>query len=202
MLLLGQFALSIITTTLSLIFLYYISTHKGWKRIFIISCMLILLLLFPLIIKLFINYSNSELLNARLQELYNSWTGQPTHADTDLNARLTLYGRCLQDFITSPIWGHRYLPYNGHSTFLTVLADLGLLGGTVVYQLFSRSIKFMKNQLHERFTYYLPLLCQIILMGLTNPIHSSPSNFMMLFYICPLCIVAFLPKKIESHEYF
>jgi len=191
----SQFALSLVTTFCSLLYLYFKATKNKDRRFFVVIGIVIIVLLLPVILKLLIGLSDSELLNQRLQEIYNTLTGVSQNSEeSDLWARMELYGKCILAFMQSPIWGNRTLDFNGHSTFLCVLADLGVIGGFIIYKLFKKSFDFMKEQLGDRYPYYSPLVCQVILMGLTNPIHSTPSIFIMLFFLCPLLIVQFIKE--------
>ena len=52
----------------------------------------------------------------------------------------------------------------------------------------------MKIRLEKKYLYFTPLVCQVILMGLTNPIHSTPSIFVMLWFLCPLLIIQFVKE--------
>lgn len=184
----AQFALSFVTTALSITY-YYLKTSKSQYKFFVVFIIILLAFTLPLLLKLIISISDSELLNARLTEIYNSLTGQSNPSEeSDLQARLDLYWMCVVKFFESPIIGNRRLPFNGHSTFLTAFADLGIFGGLLLCSIFRKSFRFFKVSLGNKYIYFLPLVCQIILMGLTNPIHSAPANFIMLFFLCPLLI--------------
>lgn len=188
----SQFALSLVTTFCSLLYLYFTTTKNKDSRIFVVFGIITIVLLLPITLKLIIGLSDSELLNQRLQEIYDTLTGVSQDSEeSDLWARMDLYGKCILAFIQSPIWGNRTLDFNGHSTFLCVLADLGIIGGFVLFKLFKKSFDFMKEELGDKYLYYSPLVCQAILMGLTNPIHSTPSIFIMLYFLCPLLIIQF-----------
>lgn len=191
----SQFALSLVTTFCSLLYLYFTTTKNKDRRFFVVIGIVTIVLLLPIILKLIIGLSDSELLNQRLQEIYDTLMGENQNSEeSDLWARMELYGKCFLAFIQSPIWGNRALDFNGHSTFLCVLADLGIIGGFILFKLFKKSFEFMKEQLGDKYLYYSPLVCQVILMGLTNPIHSTPSIFIMLYFLCPLLIVQFVKE--------
>lgn len=191
----SQFALSIVTTFCSILYLYLTTAKDKGKKIIVVICIITILLLMPLLLKIIIGLSNSELLNQRLQEIYNTLTGvQQNSEESDLWARMDLYWKCIIAFINSPILGNRAIDFNGHSTFLCVLADLGVIGGYIIYKLFRKSFDFMKEQLGANYKHFTPLVCQVILMGLTNPIHSTPSIFIMLYFLCPLLINQFVKK--------
>lgn len=182
----AQYALSIVTTFISCLYLYG-KVSKGGNLFVYITIILIAILL-PILIKFFVSVSDSPLLNERLMEIYNGITGEASTADSDMESRLDLYWKSIKAFLSSPILGNRSLDFNPHSTFLAVLADIGILGGIIVYKLFKGAFRFMKSILQEDYIYFMPLICQILLMGFTNPIHSAPSNFIMLWFVCPLLI--------------
>lgn len=191
----SQFALSLVTTFCSLLYLYYKTTQNSDKKILVVIGIILVALLLPVILRLIIGLSDSELLNQRLEEIYNTLTGiSQNKEDSDLWARMELYGKCIAAFFHSPIWGNRNIDFNGHSTFLSVLADLGIIGGYIIFKLFTNSFAFMKKQFGTKYLYFTPLICQVLLMGLTNPIHSTPSLYIMLWFICPLLIIQFVKQ--------
>lgn len=184
----AQYALSIVTTFLSCLYLYLQTSKRGSTKFIVVICLIIIALLLPLLLKLAIALSPSSLLNERLEEVYNGITGEKSTADSDMESRFILYKMALEAFFSSPILGNRSLDFNPHSTFLSIVADLGVAGGFVIYRLFRGAFSFMKSIMGEDYTYFLPLICQILLMGFTNPIHSAPSNFIMLWFVAPLLI--------------
>lgn len=185
----AQFALSIVTTFISCLYLYYISAKNQLLKIVVIISLIILYLALPSILEQLIAFTHdSEVLNVRLREIYDSITGN--HSDkSDMQARLDLYWLCIEAFLKSPILGNAYLPFNGHSTFLLGFAYLGIFGGCLICWLFYRGAKFSQMIMGSRYLYFRPLMLQVVLMGLTNPIQASPANFIMLFFVCPLLIM-------------
>ncbi|MBR1467655.1 MAG: hypothetical protein IJ606_03380 [Bacteroidaceae bacterium] len=184
----AQYALSLVTTFISLLYLYSKSATKSSTKFVVIAALIFIALMLPLLIKLFISVSGSPLLNERLQEIYNGITGENSTEESDMESRLTLYRMSLEAFFSSPILGNRNINFNPHSTFLAIIADLGIAGGYIIYKLFRGAFSFMKSITGKDFFYFRPLICQILLMGFTNPIHSAPSNFIMLWFVAPLMI--------------
>lgn len=185
----AQFALAFVTTLISCFYLYYITTRNKDGRLFVIIGLGALIFLTPYILESLIDLTQDlNVLNVRLKEIYDSISGN--HAeDSDMQARFDLYGKCIVAFFDSPIIGNKYLPFNGHSTFLLAFAYLGIFGGVLICCMFYKGSKFIQSILGDnKYLYFKPLMCQIILMGITNPIHSTPSNFIMLFFISPLLI--------------
>ena len=199
-LLTAQFALSIVTTFISLLYLFYTITRNKETRLLVTFVIIITFFILPVIVDFLIGFVGLGLLQERLTEIYNSLTGNVDN-ESDLYVRLDLYWRCVLAFLKSPLWGNRTLDFNGHSTFLSAFADLGLLGGPLLVMMFVYSYRFMKSSLGNNMIYYKPLMVQIVLMGLTNPIHSAPSNFIMLYFLCPLAITYFIYNNFNHIKY-
>lgn len=190
----AQFALSFVTTAISLLYLYYISAKNKTNRVFVVLALGALMLLLPSIMEYLVSVtSDLGVLNVRLREISESLSGNHS-GQSDMQARFELYGKCINAFLQSPIQGNSYLPFNGHSTFLLAFAYLGIFGGLFICLLFYKGYKNVCYVLNSKSLYFKPLMCQIILMGITNPINDSPSNFIMLFCICPLLIQKYVSK--------
>lgn len=185
----AQFALSIVTTFFSMLYLFIITTRNKTKRLIVIIIVILILILSPLLIKGIIAVSSSRILNDRLSEVNDLITGENLSSGTDARGRLELYWMCIKAFFSSPIIGNRVLPADGHATFLTVPADIGIYGLVFLIVFFKNAFNIVKRILGSKIVYYKPLILQIILMGFTNPIHSSPTIFIMLFFLCPLIIM-------------
>ena len=108
-----------------------------------------------------------------------------------------MYWQTIVAFVKSPIWGNRSLSIDGHATFLTVFADIGILGGGLFVYLYHITKKkmFLGEKREIRKVYATVFIC-LILMGLTNPIHSAlPLAFTMWFFV-PMLI----ERKIEKEK--
>lgn len=189
----AQFALAFVTTFISCLYLYYTTAKNLGSRLLTIAGLCAIAFLLPYFLEWLIGVTReSQVLNIRLQEIYDSLSGNHSN-DSDMQARFDLYWKCIVAFLQSPIFGNRYLPFNGHSTFLLAFAYLGVFGGFFVCYTFYKASKFVESVMGiQKYKYFRPLMCQIILMGLTNPILSVPSNFIMLFFVCPLLICKFV----------
>lgn len=192
-LLTAQFALAFVTTFFSCLYLYYTTTKNKERRAFIVAGFVLLYFILPYVLELLIDLTHdSTVLNVRLTEIHDSLTGNHSE-QSDLQARLDMYEKCIIAFINSPIIGNTYLPFNGHATFLLAFAYLGISGGLLVCWMFYKGACYIHILLgDEKYVYFKPLMLQITLMGLTNPITSVPSNFIMLFFVCPLLIKKFV----------
>jgi len=197
-LLTAQFALAFVTTFISCLYLYYTTAKNKERRAFIVVSFVVLYFILPYILEQLIYLTlDSTVLNVRLTEIYDSLTGN--HSEhSDLQSRLDLYENCVIAFINSPFFGNPYLPFNGHATFLLAFAYLGIFGGLLVCWMFYKAASYIRKLLgEEKYVYFKPLMLQIILMGLTNPITSVPSNFIMLFFVCPLLIKKFTSNYLK-----
>lgn len=103
----------------------------------------------------------------------------------NLGGRFKLYYEAVKAFFRSPVWGNRNFNVDGHSTFLMILADLGLLGAVPFFKLIKRTKNICFDMLPDSKLFY-PLFIAFILMGLTNPVHSSSSLSWSLWFISPL----------------
>lgn len=188
----AQFALSIVTCFISILYLYFSITRDKNSRFFVIIGLLIVLFLLPFIIKALVSVLPDNILKDRLNEVYGMISGEAVSSDKDGQYRLELYWMCIKAFFTSPLVGNRTLPEDGHATLLTVPADIGIYGLFFLYITFKNAYYTVKRVLGRKIIFYKPLMFQIILMGLTNPIHSSPANYILLFFLCPLVIILFI----------
>lgn len=191
----AQFALSIVTTTISLLVLYNTTAHNSSRKHTVIFVTILLLVLSPFIIQLIISISSSRILNDRLSEIYDAITGEDTINKNDGQGRLDLYWMSIKAFISSPIIGNRTLPEDGHATFFTVPADIGISGIIIFYYLLKNGFNLVRNVLGDKRIFFIPLMAQILMMGFTNPITSSPNIYIFLFYLCPLATILFIKQR-------
>lgn len=196
----AQFALSIVTSFFSLLYLYITTTHNN-RKIITVLVVIVVLLLSPLLLRGLISIVPEGFLSERLKEIYDMITGENTTSESDGQGRLDLYWMCIKAFFNSPLIGNRTLPEDGHSTFLTVPADIGIFGAIFLYVLFKKAYSIISGLLGSKNIYFKPLMLQIVLMGFTNPIHSSPSIYMTLFFMCPLLIILII-KEYRPIDYF
>ena len=194
-----QFALSIITCFISILYLYLKTTRNITNRIFVIIGIIVVLLITPLFLKELLEVMPDNILKDRLTEIYGALTGNSVNSAGDGEGRLKLYWMSIKAFVSSPIIGNRTLPDDGHATLFTVPADIGIYGVIFLYTFFNNAHKLLTRILGNKAIFFKPLMLQIILMGLTNPIHSSPSIYILLFFVCPLIILLFINEKKIVH---
>lgn len=123
----------------------------------------------------------------RLLEIYEFLTSGSL-SGYNLNGRLTLYGKSILAFLKSPIWGNRKLEFDGHATCFTILADTGIIGGIPFYYMLFSANKKIKKHLGNNSKEYFTIFFCLVLMGFTNPIHSSLTLALTTWFIAPLAI--------------
>lgn len=186
-LLLAQYTLSVLIAVAGVAYEIYVSTENSRRKILLILLFVVLIIALPQILMLAANHVPSEQMSMRLEEIYFFLIGGDT-TGYNLNGRLTLYKDTITAFLKSPIWGNRKLGFDGHATFLTVLADLGLLGGIPFYYLYFSSKNRVLDYIGQENKGYIPLFFMFVLMGFTNPIHASLPLAFAVWFIAPLSI--------------
>lgn len=156
------------------------------KALFLLAVLAVAFFL-PQLLALAIRTIPSEQVSIRLNEIRTFLTGQGA-SGYNLSSRLTLYGKAILAFLKSPVWGNRHLDFNGHATFLTVLADTGILGGFPFYALLISICRHMKKQLGVHQTQFGVIILMFVMMGLTNPIHASLPLGLTTWFLAPLTI--------------
>ena len=189
-LLLAQYTLSVLIAFIGICYEIEINTKNSRGRALIMLGIAALILLSPSIVRVAAQYVPSEQMSIRFFELYNLLTGGDA-SGYNLNGRLELYKRTIMAFLNSPVWGNRTLPFDGHATLLTVLADLGLLGGIPFYYLYFSSNAKVKKIIGDKTKQFAPFFLMLILMGFTNPIHSSLPLAYSTWLVAPLSIFFF-----------
>lgn len=186
----AQFSLALLIPLVCLLYLYYINLHHSQRRIFWIFTPPIFIVM-PFFFKFVAEYVGADNdIHDRFMELYYTFTFQDsTSTAQDGAGRLTMYWDTIKAFVTSPVWGTK-INFDPHSTFLGMLADIGLLGFVPYAMMFY----YMTKNIYR----YLDIECNkplfkvsllfIIMMGLTNPIHSTSALQFTIWCIAPLVI--------------
>lgn len=186
-LLYAQYTLSVIASVIGITYEIIVNTKTKNSKLIALSVCVVGIVTLPLILKIAARYVPSEPMSIRLTELYNFLTSGNS-SGYNLHGRMELYGKSIQAFLKSPIWGNRKLDFDGHATFLTVLADIGLLGGIPFYYLYFHSFKFVNQILGENRKYFKPFFIVLLFMGFTNPIHSALPLMFTMWFIVPFGI--------------
>lgn len=195
-LLLAQYTLALLISFIGIMMQALNKIKKNITKVLMIFCLVFLLISLPSILSFLANHISSSDISIRLRELA-SFFGSGSSGGYNLNGRLSLYWQTILAFIKSPILGNRSLVFDGHATFLTVFADIGILGGGLFVYLYHYTKKKMflgeKREVKKIFSTVFTCL---VLMGLTNPIHNAfPLAFTMWFFV-PLL----LDRKIEKEK--
>lgn len=195
----SQYTLSLLIAIIGICYQIGITIRTRVWRIVYTMVILALAALIPEFLRLGIRLIPSEQMTIRLGEILAFLSGQGADG-YNLNSRLTLYGRSILAFLTSPVWGNRNLGFDGHATFLTVLSDTGLLGGIPFYYLLSSVVKQLRVTLGEHGKQIRTVILVVALMGLTNPIHASQPFGLAAWFIAPMLITAVFKERKNGNE--
>ena len=168
------------------------------KFIYVLIC-LICVTLIPSVLKLMYTYLPAGDISLRVKEIYN-FVSSGDLSGYNLNSRLSLYGATLQAFANSPIVGNRYLDFDGHGTFITVLSDTGIMGAIPMFTLLFAARKYVKNILGEHNKVFTPVFIVFVLMGIVNPIHATDALSFTMWCVAPLTIDYFFNKENVTDE--
>lgn len=187
----AQFSLALLIPSVCLLYLYYISLPQGQRRNFWIFTPLIFLFL-PFFFKFVANFVDADNdIHDRFMELYYTFTFQEsTSTNQDGASRMMIYWDTIKAFISSPIWGTK-INFDPHSTFIGMLADVGLLGFIPYTMLFYYMTKdvYRYLKIEQNKSYFKVSFLFILMMGLTNPIHSTSALQFVIWCIAPLIII-------------
>lgn len=192
----AQYTLALLISIVGVLVCMFMSIKNiAFKAVFLVFAV-ILSMFIPQILLFLSNNIESEQMAIRLRELYAFFSAGDT-TGYNLNGRLTLYGKTIQAFFKSPIWGHRRLNFDGHATYLTILSDTGLLGAIPFYYLIVNSRKKVQLNLGEFARKFTPIFICMLCMGFTNPVHNSKPLSIAVWFIAPLAIDVFFNKEEE-----
>ncbi|MBR2335325.1 MAG: hypothetical protein IKA62_03770 [Clostridia bacterium] len=168
------------------------------KFIYVLIC-LICVTIIPSVLKLMYTYLPAGDISLRVKEIYN-FVSSGDSSGYNLNSRLSLYRATLQAFANSPIVGNRYLDFDGHGTFITVLSDTGIMGAIPMFILLFAARKYVKNILGEHNKVFTPVFIVFVLMGIVNPIHATDALSFTMWCVAPLIIDYFFNKENITDE--
>lgn len=199
-LLLAQYTLALLIGLIGFLLQININIKKPKKKYYFWFGLILLLLCSPLLLDLLAKYVPSKQMAIRLKEVAAFFSSGDI-SGYNLSSRLELYGKTILAFFQSPIIGNRSLGFDGHSTFLSVFADIGIFGGILFVYLYALAKKQIDNKLELKRKIFLPVFVSLILMGLTNPIHSAmPLSFVVWLLIPMLLILPERKKEEKKHE--
>lgn len=189
----AQYTLALLITVIGIIIQLYCSIKNQIFKIIFVFITILTMFFLPYLLLFFSETVESTQISLRLYELYVFFSSGDT-SGYNLNGRLTLYEKSIIAFLKSPIWGNRYLDFNGHATFLVELAETGLLGGIPFFYLVISAYNKAKGLLGENAKRIFYAFFCWVCMGLTNPIHSSLPVAFAMWFIAPLAIEVFYNK--------
>lgn len=190
----AQYTLALLITIIGIIFVILQSGTKRVYKVVVVLFLIIFMLFLPNILQFLINRISSEQMRIRLTELYNFFSAGDA-SGYNLSGRLGLYFDTFKAFLRSPIWGNYSIGFDGHATMLTVLADIGLLGGVPFYCFYFSGNRLVRHLIQDSDKMFLILFAMLLLMGFTNPIHAAfPLSFTVWFF-APLLL-----KKLYEME--
>ena len=189
----AQYTLAVLITLIGVAYQAVKSARSGVTKFLLIVSLLVLCMFIPSILSLLIRISPSQQIALRLREVRVFLVGGGA-GGYNLSSRLTLYGQTIKAFLESPLWGNRSLSFDGHATFLTVLSDTGFLGGIPFYFLVFYVRRYLIRILGSEGELFKPIVLMFILMGLTNPIHSSLALSYAIWLLAPLMLMTMLEK--------
>ncbi len=196
-LLLASYTLAILIAALGLVMQIFLSLKSPVTKILFIVAAVVGLFFVPDLLLFISENAPSENMSIRFREVYSFFTAGDS-SGYNLNGRLTLYKMSIEAFLRSPIIGNRSLTFDGHATFLTVLADTGIIGGIPFYYLLFSMNKRMKAFLGENARNFIPAFFCLVCMGLSNPIHNSLPLAFAVWFIVPLIIDTLINKEGEK----
>ena len=182
-----QYTISVLISVIGIIACMLLN-GKGGVRIVVVIGITALFVLTPFLIKSIIPFIESKQVSERLNEIVLFFESGDIGSG-NLRARFTLYQKSIMAFFSSPIWGNRSLDFDGHATFLTILADLGLLGALPYYYLYHRSKRLIYDSVGKQ--RFLPFFIILVICGLLNPIHAALPLMFVVWFVSPLSIELF-----------
>lgn len=190
----AQYTLALLITVIGLMVQIFVSLKSGFSKAMLLLAATVGVFFIPNFLEFAYTNVKSEQVATRLKELYDFFTSGSA-SGYNLNGRLTLYGKTALAFLKSPILGNRHLDFDGHATCLTILADTGIIGGIPFYYLLISAWKKTKAMLNQEGKRFFPIFVCLLLMGFTNPIHTSLPLAITVWYIAPLLIDTVYEKR-------
>lgn len=187
-LLLAQYTIALLAAAISLMCVPILKAKKRETKLLCLILMACVLVCCPIFLKFLAERVPSEQMSIRLSEVVN-FLSESDSSGYNLNGRLTLYRRALQAFAAHPLTGNRVLTFDSHSTILAVMARTGIWG-ILIYAYMLRKMKrktcILINKSRDGWSYFTPVFVYLIIVGLTNPIHSAIITNTVVWFVTPL----------------
>ena len=186
----AEFSLSIIIPTISISYFCYKQLPEK-NRPLIFLGIPVLFFLLPIFFRFVAdNVEEGNDIKDRFMELSLLFSFQDTGGTAqDGTARMEIYSNAIRVFLSSPIWGQA-VDFDPHSTFFGFLCDIGLIGAIPYFFLYYSMNKYVYKYLNlpSESKYFKISFLFIILMGFTNPVHSTSALQFVIWCIAPLVI--------------
>ncbi len=189
----SQYTLALLISIIGILFRLFLSIKQTFFKMLFFFAVFFTMFFVPDMLLFAATHIESTQMATRLAELYDFFTSGNL-SGYNINGRLSLYGKSILAFLKSPILGNSKLDFDGHATCLTVLADTGIIGGIPFYYLLISANKKIKKHLGDNSKEYFTIFFCLMMMGFTNPIHSSLPLSLTTWFIAPL-IIDFVYKK-------
>ncbi len=186
-LVMAQYTIALLVSVIGILLQVNLNLKHSYGKIILWFALVIGLFLLPMIIKAFVKQIESEQMADRLLEIADFLQSGNT-SGYNLSGRFELYWKTIIAFLKSPILGNRSLGFDGHATLLVFAADIGIFGCVPFYAWFAYSKKTVQSLLAEKRTQFGAVYAVLIIMGLTNPIHSAAPVLFAAWFIAPMII--------------
>lgn len=136
----------------------------------------------------------------RLNEIAAALSGASMSTESDLGARMYLYGKSISNFLDAPIFGKGagvlYETFGNHSTFLDAFAKYGLVGAIPFIMYYSVPIKKISYNLKGASSkVYKSVVMLFLIMMLLNR-GDTRTNYCIVYILCPLiCYLAEINRR-------
>lgn len=188
-LLIAQYTIALMAAIISLVMVFAMKEKRTHFKFFYVCSLIVALFLLSPILEYIASKVPSEQMAIRLLEVADFF-GSGNADGYNLSGRMNLYGQALQAFFAHPLTGNRVLNFDSHSTILAVMARLGIFGMAIYVLMLYKMKKKTEVALgikkdKWRFT---PIFVYLMIMALTNPIHSALITNAMVWFVIPLGI--------------
>ena len=186
-LLLAQYTLALLITVIGLVVLFVQVYDSVSIKALIVCLVVAFFVLAPYVFSWLADRVPSEQMSIRLREISDFFSSGDVSSE-NLGGRMTLYFEAFKHFLRSPLYGHKSVGFDPHSTILNIMCDTGVLGFIPFIYVFTGCNKVTNSMLGERAKLFTPIFFMLIVMGLTNPIHSAKQIPLAVWFIAPLTI--------------
>ncbi|MBP5539038.1 MAG: hypothetical protein J6X69_04310 [Bacteroidales bacterium] len=193
----SQFTLALLISFIGVLLVVWVHIKSLQGHLFFVLFLLTFSMAFLPLLNWTIQHIQSEQMVERLTDVYMFFDYGESNTQ-NLGGRMSLYKDTILAFAEKPFFGNRSLPFDGHATLLTILSDLGLLGGIPLYFLLFHSFFIARTTIKDKKAMDVFFIV-LLLMGFTNPIHSSTQISFGIWFIAPLTL-HFLSSKAKKYE--